>query len=50
VYEGVTPLTADDVAECITWAASRPSHVNIDEIVVKPRDQATVHMIHRHSP
>ena len=41
VYEGVQPLTADDVADCVAWAATRPSHVNIDQIVVKPRDQAS---------
>ncbi len=41
VYDGMTPLTGADVAECIAWAATRPSHVNIDEIVVRPRDQAT---------
>lgn len=40
VYAGVTPLTADDIAECIVWAATRPWHVNIDEIVVKPLAQA----------
>ena len=40
VYEGMTPLMADDVADCIAWAATRPPHVNIDEIVVRPRDQA----------
>ena len=40
VYEGLTPLTADDVADCIAWAVTRPSHVNIDQIVVMPRDQA----------
>src|SRR5207302_50665 len=40
VYEGLTPLSADDVAGCIAWAATRPSHVNIDQIVVRPRDQA----------
>lgn len=40
VYDGVTPLTADDVAEVIAFAASRPSHVNLDQIVLKPRDQA----------
>ncbi|MFT4087334.1 MAG: SDR family oxidoreductase [Gordonia sp. (in: high G+C Gram-positive bacteria)] len=39
VYDGVTPLTADDVAEVIAFAASRPPHVNLDTIVVKPRDQ-----------
>jgi NADP-dependent 3-hydroxy acid dehydrogenase YdfG len=47
VYEGLTPLTADDVADCVVWAATRPSHVNIDQIVVKPRDQATATRSHR---
>ena len=47
VYEGMTPLTADDVADCIVWAATRPSHVNIDTIVVKPRDQARATKVHR---
>ena len=47
VYEGLTPLTADDVADCIAWAATRPSHVNIDSIVVKPRDQARATKVHR---
>lgn len=46
-YEGITPLTADDIADCIAWAATRPSHVNIDEITVKPRVQATATMIAR---
>ncbi len=46
-YRGMTPLTGDDVAECIVWAAGRPPHVNIDEIVVRPRDQASVAHIHR---
>jgi NADP-dependent 3-hydroxy acid dehydrogenase YdfG len=47
VYRGLTPLTAEDVADCIVWAATRPPHVNIDEIVVRPRDQATATMVHR---
>lgn len=47
VYEGMTPLTAADVADCIAWAATRPAHVNIDEIVVRPLDQATATMVHR---
>ena len=47
VYEGLTPLVADDIADCIVWAATRPSHVNVDQIVVKPRDQANATMIHR---
>jgi NADP-dependent 3-hydroxy acid dehydrogenase YdfG len=41
VYEGLTPLTGDDVAEAIVWAVTRPAHVNIDQIVIKPRDQVT---------
>lgn len=47
VYRGMTPLVADDVADCVAWAASRPSHVNIDEIVVRPRDQATATAVHK---
>ncbi|MES1243516.1 MAG: SDR family NAD(P)-dependent oxidoreductase [Acidobacteriota bacterium] len=47
VYKGMEPLTAEDVADCIVWAATRPSRVNIDEIVVRPRDQATATMVHR---
>jgi NADP-dependent 3-hydroxy acid dehydrogenase YdfG len=47
VYKGMEPLTAEDVADCIVWAATRPSHVNIDEIVVRPRDQATATQVHR---
>ncbi len=49
VYEGVTPLTADDIADCITWVATRPSHVDIDQLVVRPRDQARATMVHRRS-
>jgi NADP-dependent 3-hydroxy acid dehydrogenase YdfG len=47
VYRGMTPLAAEDVAECIVWALGRPAHVNIDEIVVRPRDQATSTAVHR---
>jgi len=47
VYRGMEPLVAADIADCIVWAATRPSHVNIDEIVVRPRDQATATMVHR---
>ena len=47
VYAGVTPLTADDVAACITFAATRPSHVNIDTLVVLARDQAGARQVHR---
>ncbi|WP_374227936.1 SDR family NAD(P)-dependent oxidoreductase [Nocardioides sp. TRM66260-LWL] len=48
VYAGVRePLTADDVAEAITWMATRPAHVNIDELVIRPRAQAAQHKVHR---
>ena len=47
VYEGMTPLSAEDVAECIRWAVAQPAHVNIDEIVVRPRDQAAATEVHR---
>ncbi len=40
VYEGITPLVASDIAEVIGFVASRPSHVNLDQIIIKPRDQA----------
>jgi NADP-dependent 3-hydroxy acid dehydrogenase YdfG len=47
VYEGVEPLRAEDVAECIRWAIAQPPRVNVDEIVVRPRDQATATEVHR---
>ena len=48
VYAGVPgPLSADDVADCITWAVTRPWNVNIDTIVVRPRAQAAQHKLHR---
>lgn len=40
-YEGLTPLTGDDIADCIAWAVTRPAHVNIDELVVRPVAQAS---------
>jgi NADP-dependent 3-hydroxy acid dehydrogenase YdfG len=50
VYRGLEPLVAEDIADCIVWAATRPSHVNIDEIVVRPRAQATAQVVHRRDP
>ena len=48
IYAGVAePLVADDVADAITWVATRPAHVNIDELVIKPRAQAAQHKVHR---
>ncbi len=47
VYEGLTPLVAWDIAECIRWSLTLPDHVNIDELIVAPRDQASVFKVHR---
>jgi NADP-dependent 3-hydroxy acid dehydrogenase YdfG len=47
VYDGINPLTADDIAETIVWVASRPPHVNIDELLIKPTDQAAIHKVYR---
>ena len=48
VYAGVAePLVADDIAEAIGWVVSLPSHVNIDELVIRPRAQAAQHKVHR---
>ncbi len=47
VYRGMTPLKAEDVAACVAFVATRPAHVSVDEIVVRPRDQATSVDIHR---
>ena len=48
VYAGVAePLTAEDVADAIGWMITRPPHVNIDELVIKPRAQAAQHKVHR---
>ena len=48
VYAGVAdPLTADDIADCIAFAVTRPAHVNVDLLVVKPLAQAAPHKVHR---
>ncbi len=48
VYAGVAePLVAEDVADAIVWMVTRPSHVNIDELVIRPRAQAAQHKVHR---
>ncbi|MBN2678658.1 SDR family NAD(P)-dependent oxidoreductase [Acidithiobacillus montserratensis] len=47
VYAGMEPLVAADIAEAIVWVISRPAHVNIDEIIIKPRDQARAGLVHR---
>ena len=48
VYAGVAePLIADDVADCVAWCATRPQHVNVDRLVVRPLAQAAQHKVHR---
>jgi NADP-dependent 3-hydroxy acid dehydrogenase YdfG len=48
VYAGVDePLTADDIADCVAWCVTRPPHVDIDLLVVKPLAQAAQHKVHR---
>jgi len=48
VYEGVAePLVADDIADIVAWTATRPHHVNVDRLVVRPLAQAAQHKVHR---
>ncbi len=48
VYAGVAePLTADDIADAITWMITRPPHVSVDELVIRPKAQAAQHKVHR---
>jgi NADP-dependent 3-hydroxy acid dehydrogenase YdfG len=48
VYEGVAePLTADDIADAVSWVATRPAHVNVDLMVLRPLAQAAQHKVHR---
>ena len=49
IYAGMNPLVAGDIAEILVWVASRPPHVNIDEMIVKPVDQAEVGKVFRRS-
>ncbi|MGK5082945.1 SDR family NAD(P)-dependent oxidoreductase [Bdellovibrionota bacterium FG-1] len=47
VYAGMTPLSATDVAEAILWCVQRPKHVNVQEMILFPTDQASVQLVHR---
>jgi 3-hydroxy acid dehydrogenase/malonic semialdehyde reductase len=47
VYKGFDPLTAEDIAEVIVWAATRPAHVNISEVVLTPVAQASLTKVHK---
>ena len=44
------PLVADDIADCVAWVATRPHHVNVDRLVVRPLAQAAQHKVHRVAP
>lgn len=50
VYQGLKPLTAEDIADCIAFAVTRPPHVDIDEMVIRPVAQATTWMVARKAP
>lgn len=51
IYEGVAePLVAEDIADAIGWVVTRPPHVNVDELVIRPRAQAAQHKVHRVLP
>lgn len=47
VYQGLTPLAPDDVADAVVWCATRPLHVNVSEVVVMPTAQASATLVHR---
>jgi len=47
VYQGLEPLTPDDIAEAVVWCATRPARVNISEVVVMPTAQASTTLVHR---
>ncbi|MEW6758032.1 MAG: SDR family oxidoreductase [Acidobacteriota bacterium] len=49
VYQGLTPLTPEDIAEIVVWVASRPAHVDITEVVVMPTAQSSAMLAHRDS-
>ncbi|MCT7951472.1 SDR family oxidoreductase [Ancylothrix sp. C2] len=50
VYQDLTPLTGDDVADVVFFCVTRPAHVNISEVLVVPNDQASALLVHRHPP
>ena len=51
VYAGVAePLVADDIADCVAWVTTRPHHVNVDRLVIRPLAQAAQHKVHRVTP
>ena len=49
IYQGMTPLTPDDIADAVVYCATRPPHVNISEIIIMPTAQAATFLVHRKS-
>ncbi len=47
VYQGLKPLTAEDIAQTVMWCIDQPKHVNVQELVIYPTDQASVYHVHR---
>ena len=47
VYEGMTPLRGEDVADAVVWCLTRPPHVNVQSVLILPIDQASAHAVHR---
>ncbi|MDP2807898.1 MAG: SDR family oxidoreductase [bacterium] len=47
VYQGMTPLRPEDIAEAVVWSCARPPHVNIEDIIIMPTDQAAISMVNR---
>ena len=47
IYEGMTPLSAKDISEAVVWALMRPKHVNIQEMIIYPTEQASTTLVHR---
>ena len=47
VYRGITPLRPEDIADTVSWVATRPSHVNVDQILMLARDQTSAQVVHR---
>lgn len=47
IYEGMTPLSAKDIAEAVIWSLMRPKHVNIQEMIIYPTEQASTSLVHR---
>lgn len=47
VYEGMTALSAEDVAEAVVWCLTRPAHVNVQSVLILPTDQASAHAVNR---